>query len=211
MIVFIADDHSSITWVVTHLVQEGLKGQPHQAQAVSDVPSLLEGLDQARSVPCLVILDLSMPGELKRLALIREVQRRAPLARVIVYSASDWPLMVEAALDLGIAGYVSKAGSMQSLLAAIRAAARGETYMDPSIRLHEAINHPWKLLTPAEQEVVVALAKGQDLRSLASETGRAYQTVANHKYAAQQKLGVSGVIELSGYLMSHGLDFLLDG
>lgn len=210
MIVFIADDHSSITWVVTVLVANCLGDQPHQPKVVGDVQSLLDGLDQAPSEPSLVILDLSMPGELKRLSLIEEVRRRAPLARIVVYSASDAPLLVEAAFELGIAAYVPKAAPLRRLQDAIVEVGHGRSYIDPSIQLEAAASHPWKALTPAERDVVVALAKGQDLRTFARDTGRAYQTVANQKYAAQQKLGVGGVIELSNYLVQHGLDYLLD-
>lgn len=208
MIVLIADDHPSSVFVTRQLVQD-LPGGEHEAEAVHDSEALLRRLGAGVEDLDLIMLDLTMPGDLKRLPLIRQVRELAPSVPVVVYSAEDEPLFVESALDLDIAGYVPKASSLKNLREAMELAVKGQRYVDPSIDLSAAADHPWKALTPAEREVVLALAKGQNLRSLALETGRAYTTIANHKYAALQKLEVANS-EISSWLVTSGLLFLLD-
>lgn len=210
MIVLIADDHSSITFAATHLAEQVMAADDrHEVGIASDVAQLFQHLEQVGNEPCLLVLDLNMPGDFKGLTLIREVLQVAPNARIVVYSASESPLLVEAALELGIFGYVSKRASLPRLKAAMKAVMVGKTYIDPGIDLEAAQAHPWKGLTPAEREVLIALAKGQNVRDLAEESGRAYTTVTNHKYAAMSKLDLANG-DIYGWLVESELTFLLD-
>jgi DNA-binding NarL/FixJ family response regulator len=82
--------------------------------------------------PALLICDLSMPG-MHGLQLTQSVRTSCPLTRVVILSVqSDEPYVVRG-LQAGASGYVVKSASSRHLLAAIRAAVRGERYLSPPL------------------------------------------------------------------------------
>jgi CheY-like chemotaxis protein len=124
--VVLADDHPS--------VRNGLKRLLAQQEDFAVVGETGDGLEALALVtlfrPTLLICDLSMPG-LHGLELTRTVRAVCPATRVVILSVhADEPYPVRA-LELGASGYVLKSASSGHLLAAIRAAARGERYLSP--------------------------------------------------------------------------------
>lgn len=210
MKVVIADDHPAITMFTTELVARRLQAGDH-IEVVASADDLVDLLMREASVVGVVILDLTMPGRWKRLQLVRQVRSIVPNARIMVYSASDEPLLVAAILGEGVHGFVRKASSKPTLLAATEAVLRGDQYVDPAIALDEAVHHPWLTLTEAERSVIVSLANGTDLQSLAEETGRSYKTIAAHKYSGTTKLGIRKIAEIAPYITENGLRYELDG
>ena len=208
MKVVIADDHPAITMFTTELVSRRLSGGDH-IEVVSSADDLVELLHGEAEVVGVVILDLTMPGRWKRLQLVRQVRTIVPTARVMVYSASDEPLLVAAILAEGVQGFVLKSSPKASLLAGLDATLQGVDYVDPAIELDQAQGHPWLTLTEAERGVFVALANGVDLRTLAAERDRSPKTIEAQKYSALNKLGIKPS-EIAPYVTQHGLRYELD-
>lgn len=140
---------------------------------------LLENL--ARWNPQIVLQDLMMPGGIDGIETIRRVAARAPSVRVIALTASIDEARMMGALRAGAAGYVRKDAEPEVLLAAVRAVARGRTYIDPSVgrRLVEA-KSAHEDLTPREIEVLRQLALGRSNKEIADALSIGDETVKTH-------------------------------
>lgn len=80
-----------------------------------------------------VLLDIDMPGR-DVFEALRELVQGLPEARVLVFSGHVRPDFVERAIENGAWGYISKNDGEQSLIDGIRAVARGEFVLSPSVQ-----------------------------------------------------------------------------
>ncbi|WP_368564703.1 response regulator [Pseudoxanthomonas sp. UTMC 1351] len=206
MKVLIADDHPIIAIALTEMLKTAFPDDVH-IEAIIDGPGLLHKVGQARYD--YLVLDLQMPGSPTSIPLLKAVMSACPDLRVIVYTGHVHPCLALASLDLGASAYVSKNSGPFSAMEAMRVVVAGGNFMDPSIDLLAARNHPWRRLTAAEQSILIAIAKGNNLQALAIDSERSYKTVTTHKYNALRKLGLRANTEIGPYLANHGLDYLL--
>lgn len=155
-----------------------------------------------RHRPRVVLMDLRMP-RLDGVAATREVRRLQPEAAVLVLTTFDEDDRVFEALRAGAAGYLLKDCSSDQLALAIRTAARGETFLQPSVaskvvaelnRLrpsdapsNRALVEP---LSDREVEVLRELAAGLGNRQIAERLHLAEGTIKNHVSSILAKLGV---------------------
>lgn len=206
MRVLIADDHPIIAIALTEMLKTAFPDDI-RIEAIIDGPGLLNKLGQARYD--YLVLDLQMPGSPTSIPLLKAVMGVCPGLRVIVYTGHVHPCLALASLDLGASGYVSKNSGPFSAMEAMRTVVDGGRFVDPAIDLQAARNHPWRRLTAAEQGILIALAKGNNLQALAIDSERSYKTITTHKYNALRKLGLRANTEIGPYLANHGLDYLL--
>lgn len=87
---------------------------------------LLEHVQQTE--PHIVLLDLTMPGK-NPLQALREVAKAFPQARTIVFSGYNGQDRVDAAMDAGAWGYISKHQEIPEVLTAIRRVAQGDVVL----------------------------------------------------------------------------------
>ena len=121
---------------------------------------LLEHLEEWK--PQIVLQDLLMPGGLDGIETTRRILERAPSVRVIALTASTDEARMMGVLRAGAAGYVRKDAEPEILLDAVRAVARGKTYIDPSLtRQIVRAAAPQDDLTPRELEVLRQVALGR--------------------------------------------------
>lgn len=121
----VTDDHE--------IVRHGLRQLLELSEGIHVAAEAENG---AQAIDCLVhggfdllLLDLHMPGlsgpEL--IALIRQTYASLP---ILVLSMHNEAAVVRRAMAAGASGYVCKAGDPEALVAAIRAVADGERYVD---------------------------------------------------------------------------------
>jgi DNA-binding NarL/FixJ family response regulator len=187
--VLIVDDHP--------VVREGLRGMLAAEAALSVVGEAASG-DEAVTMarmhrPDVVLMDLRMPGG-DGVQATSGILATAPGTRVVVLTTYETDADIVRAVEAGAAGYLLKDTPRQDLVAAIRAAARGETVLGPSVagRLVSQFRRPAaEPLSARETEVLALVARG----STNAEIGRALYiseaTVKTHLLRAFGKLGVS--------------------
>ncbi len=188
------------------LFREGLRmvlaTQP-DFEVVGEATNGEEALQLASSLqPDIVLMDMRMPI-LGGVEATRRLRAQQPACRVIVLTTFDDDELVFDGLRAGAVGYLLKAVSSSRLLEAIRAVARGDSILEPSIttkvvaeftRLANQAPYPQPLAEPlSEREIAVLrlVATGATNREIAAALYLAEGTVRNHLTNVLGKLGVS--------------------
>ena len=156
--------------------------------------------------PQVVLQDLLMPGGIDGVETIRRISECAPSVKVIALTASTDEARMMGALRAGAAGYVRKDAEPETLLAAVRAVARGKTYIDPSVSgqiLRAAA--PSEDLTPREIEVLRQLALGRSNKEIADALSIGDETVKTHVGNVFSKLQVENRAQAIVQALKRGL------
>lgn len=186
--ILIADDHP--------VVRSGLRGMlggEADIEVVGEAASGAEALVFARSLrPQLVLMDLRMPGG-DGVAATAGIVALDQGIRVVVLTTHETDTDILRAVEAGAAGYLLKDSSRADLLAAIRAAARGETVLAPSVagRLWQHRYRPQVSLSPREIEVLGLVAQGLSNADIGARLHVSEATVKTHLLRAFTKLDVS--------------------
>jgi DNA-binding NarL/FixJ family response regulator len=185
----IVDDHP--------VVRDGLRGMlssDSDFEVVGEASDGAEALTMAEAhQPDVILMDLRMPG-LGGAAAIRELGARGLPARVLVLTTYDSDSDVVPALEAGATGYLLKDSPREELVRAIRAAARGEAVLAPSVatRLVSQLRSPAPdTLSDRELEVLRLIARGETNRGAAAHLFISEATVKTHLLHIYAKLEVN--------------------
>ena len=197
-----ADDH--------RIVVEGLRGllEPEfeLVSVVSDGRELIEEHDRVR--PDLIIADVGMP-HLIGIQAMRKLREAGSKARFVFLTMHPDPEYAAEALDSGASGYVLKHSAPEELVAAVREALAGRTYITPRIAgdVLKAMRggSPSARLTSRQAEVLQLLAEGRSAKEVAAALDLSPRTVESHKYAIMEALGVKTSAELVREAIKRGL------
>ena len=184
----IADDHP--------VVRDGLSGMFSGDDGFEVIGEAANGA-QAVTLACalepdVILMDLRMP-EMDGVAAIAELARRKVAARVLVLTTYDTDSDVVRAVEAGATGYLLKDSPRGDLLRAVRAAARGEAALSPSVatRLLGQVRAPaQEPLSQREFEVLEMVAGGATNREAAAKLFISEATVKTHLLHIYAKLGV---------------------
>jgi DNA-binding NarL/FixJ family response regulator len=199
--ILVTDDHP--------VVRDGLRGaftgEP-DIEVVGEAASGLEALALvARHHPDVVLMDLRMP-ELDGVSAIRRLAVSYPAVRVLVLTTYDAEADVLPAIEAGATGYLLKDAPVADLLAAVRAAARGESVLAPSVagRVLSGFRQAGPL-TRRELEVLRLVAAGATNRAAAGKLFISEASVKTHLLNAYAKLGVNDRAAAVGEAYRRGL------
>ena len=161
--------------------------------------------------PDVVLQDLLLPGGMDGVETTRRITERDPSVKVVALTASTDEARMMGVLRAGAAGYVRKDADPEILLAAVRAVARGRTYIDPSVSrqmLGAAVPH--EDLSPRELEVLRHLALGRSNKEVASALSIGEETVKTHVGNVLSKLQVENRAQAIVQALKRGLVSLED-
>lgn len=186
--VIVADDHPAMRAGVAALLASA-----SDLTVVGEAGDGAEALDLiARERPDVAVLDLRMPV-LDGAAAAARVAADHPATAVLVLTTYDTDGDIERALDAGARGYLLKDAGADHLTSAVRAAARGETMLAPSVaaRLVARMRRPVPVtLTPRETQVLQAVADGLSNSAIGARLYITEATVKTHLLRAFTKLEV---------------------
>jgi two-component system response regulator NreC len=202
--VLIVDDHAVVRRGVRALLEP--QSSLRVVAEAGDVPGAIEEVRAHH--PALVVLDIHMPGE-PSLPAIARMKQISPSTRFLVLTMYDDPMFARHALEAGAAGYVLKEAAPLELIRALHAVAAGEGYLHPGLgaRLAATDEHGVLLdrLTQREHDVLTRVVRGATNKQIASELHLSVRTVETHRARLQEKLGVSGLLELVDFARTQGL------
>ncbi len=193
-------------------------------EVVGEAANGAEAVALARDLrPDVVLMDVQMP-ELDGVAATRQLQASQAGCRVILLTTFDDDEYVFEGLRAGAVGYLLKDVPSARLLEAIRAAARGESFLQPSVaakvvaefarlrgqapandaarRAAQALPEP---LTERELEILRLVADGASNKEIAGRLFLAEGTVKNHVTSLLGKLGVGGRMQAANRARELGL------
>ena len=207
--ILIADDHGVLRAGLRSLLNE----EPG-FRVVGETESGDQVLPRARALlPDVVLLDLNMPGA-DGIQVTRQIREHLPETRVLVLTVYEDEGLLREAIEAGAAGYIVKRAAEVELISAIRAVARGELYVHPSLtrallQAH-AVQAPAapgmaEQLTPRETDVLRRIVLGYTNRQAAENLGLSVRTVESHRANLMAKLGLKTRVELVRWAADQGL------
>jgi two-component system, NarL family, response regulator NreC len=155
-------------------------------------------------------MDVAMP-ELNGIEATRRMSDTSPHTRVLALSMHKDSVYVREILRAGARGYLLKDAIDADLLAAVRAVAKGEAYLSPSIAdavltdYRQHVTDPIDLLTSREREVLQMIAEGKTNKEIATVLNLSVYTVDAHRGRIMEKLNLHSTGELVRFAVRKGL------
>ena len=189
--VLIVDDHQ--------VVRQGLRFMLEQEDGIEVVGDCADGPEAIAAVrrlrPTVVLLDLFLPGQ-DGISVLVQIKQERPATEVLMLTSSTDDEHLLGALRAGALAYLRKTAGVEQIVGSVRAAARGESMLDPRIaaRLVREVRAtgqrraPLDLLSPRERQVLAVLARGRSNRQIARELGITEETVKAHVSSILGKL-----------------------
>lgn len=186
----------------------------------ADGPEAVAGVERTRPDVAILSATLATYGGVRASCLIRE---RAPDCWIIVLADVQDQRVLTAGLGCGANGYLTKDCSVEELVEAIRAVARGETLIPPMMLgpllsglLERRRDHDGALLklgdlSPREREVLALVARGAKTSAIGEELFISPETARTHVQNILSKLGVHSRLEAAAFVIENGLLDHLNG
>lgn len=168
-----------------------------------------------------VLLDIEMPGP-DPFEAIEELSRRAPDVRVVILSAHVRDCYLQAAVEAGAWGYLSKGDAPAEILEGIRRVSSGKLAFSPEVEGrvwatdYAAGRREVRLsdgqpasrlgaLSTRERQVLRMIGRGLSRVDIARELFRSPKTIDSHQASIMGKLDIHDRTELVRYAIREGL------
>jgi len=203
----IVDDH--------HLVRAGLRNILDDAGGLDVVGEAATGEEAIRlnreREPDVILMDIGLPG-LSGFEATERIMAARPAVRIVALTAHDKPPFSTRFLEMGVAGYLTKACDADELVRAVRRVADGERYIGSEIAQQLAMSllpgtpqSPFQELTPRELEVALMMARGMKASAIAERIRVSPKTISTHKYKIFEKIGVESEVALLREAIRYGV------
>jgi DNA-binding NarL/FixJ family response regulator len=207
--VVLAEDHA--------LVRAGFRSLLESMPGIHVVGEAADGREAlaliAELLPEVAVLDVTMPG-LNGIQVIAQLHADHPDVRVIVLTMHDSVEYVREALRAGAAAYLLKDSSPLELELAVRAVARGGSYLSPTVSRHVVADYVRRTadgaevsdgLTRRQREILQLIAEGNTNQAIATSLQLSIKTIETHRAQLMERLGIRDVAGLVRYAIRSGL------
>lgn len=209
--ILIADDHA--------LVREGIAAFLKISDDIEVVAEASDGVEAIEAVkkykPHIVLMDISMP-RLGGLEATVEIKKNDPDVKILALTQYEDTVYIRRFLKAGASGYLLKKAVGTDLVNAIRAVARGESYLHPSIaasvidgylgkRDTEQAEDPYEKLTDREKQVLKLVAEGHTHKEIADILNISVKTAVAHQTNFSEKLGIHSRAGLIKFAIQRGI------
>jgi DNA-binding NarL/FixJ family response regulator len=207
--IVLADDHP--------IVRAGLK------QMIETDPNLLivaeagDGEQALRLVeefqPDVAVLDIDMP-KMNGFSVVRELRSRKINIPVVFLTMHGEEEVFQAALDLGVKGYVLKDSALADIAASIKSVVENRPFFSSSLsalllnrsrRIGDLTgeNQGLNQLTPTERRVLKLIAEEKTSREIGEQLFVSHRTVEKHRANISRKLDLQGSLALVKFAVAH--------
>jgi DNA-binding NarL/FixJ family response regulator len=202
--VLIADDHESVRVGLGRLLQS--------SPGIEVVGVACDGAEAialcAELVPDVILMDLEMPVVDGIEATQRIVGAGGGPRVVVLTSFADREHIAEA-IDSGAVGYLLKDADSEEIVAGVRAAAAGESPLNPRVALTVVrelrAGGPSEAISDREREVLALVGAGVPNKQIALRLGISPKTVKSHLSRIFRQIGVTDRLQAAMWARRHGL------
>jgi DNA-binding NarL/FixJ family response regulator len=208
--VLLADDHG--------LVRAGMRALIAEIDGVDVVAEAADGQEALRLIretrPDVALVDISMPV-MNGIEVATRAGKEHPGTRIVIVTMHADEEFVRRALLAGAAGYLLKQADRAEFEMALRALARGDTWLSAAVSKKvvagyaqggkPAAAEPFEILTPRQREVLQLIAEGLSTKEIAARLDVSVKTVETHRTELMERLGIHGVAGLVRYAIRVGL------
>jgi DNA-binding NarL/FixJ family response regulator len=207
--ILIADDHP--------IFREGLVKIIAQQESFTLVGQASDGeaaLERMRTLhPDVSVLDVEMP-RMSGIEVAERVHTEGIPTDIVLLTMHNDASLLNAALDLGVRGYLLKDSVIDEFLQCLTAVARGQYYISAAMS-HLLVERKKRMsallqatpalarLTPAERSILKLLAGNLTSKEIAAKLCVSTRTIENHRLRMGQKLGLSGHNKLLEFALEH--------
>lgn len=210
--VLLADDHPIVRNGIRRLLER--EADIEVAGEACDGEETLAMVEKLN--PDVVLLDMEMP-QLNGVEVAKRIRKNFSSVKVLALSGYDDRSYIIELLQLGVNGYLIKDEAMETIVEAVRGAARGETgWLSRRISalvtnwMHKNEDEPLNL-TQRELEVLRLVAGGNTNQRIALELHISEKTIEKYIESILRKLGVGSRVEAAVYAVRNNLlDRLVD-
>lgn len=207
--VFIVDDHPIFHRGLRDVLEFDL-----ELRVVGEASDSERALEQIKiQRPDAAVVDIGLPG-LSGLELARALAALSPPVAVVILTMHKEEKVVNAALDVGVKGYVVKENAVSEIVNAVKTVIAGEIYLSPSIsgylvRRAERVRTLRQevpgltALTPMERMALRLVAENLRSREIAKRLFLSPRTVETHWANICGKLDLHGLNRLLQFALEH--------
>jgi DNA-binding NarL/FixJ family response regulator len=207
--VLIADDHP--------IFRKGLRSTIEADPRLKVIAEAEDGnaaLQQIEAFkPEIVVLDMEMPNK-DGFEVMRTIEKRKLPVAVIFLTMYKDERFFNAALDLGVMGYVLKDSAVNDIVVSIKSVAAGQNFISPQLSTYLLSRRTratalieekpsLKNLTPAERQVLRLIAANRTSKEIANELHISVRTVEKHRANVCEKLELHGSHALLSFALEH--------
>jgi NarL family two-component system response regulator LiaR len=204
--IVIVDDHA--------IVREGLRFLFEQQPDIEVVGEGEDGLQAIMLIeemhPEVLLLDLLMP-KMHGVEVIRQIKRLSPQTQMLVLTSYFEDELLFGAIQAGALSYLLKDTKPRDLVAAVQAAAKGESILHPLIAkrvlrdIRQSKRSLLQDLTVRELDVLTWIARGRSNREIATELCLGEQTIKTHVSNILAKLHLADRTQAAIYALQQHL------
>jgi len=203
--VLLVDDHAVVRAGLRLLLEK----EPDMV-IVGEAEDGARAVEQARELePDVVVMDITLP-DFDGVEATRRIHAALPNTGVLALTMHDEEAYLVPFLQAGGTGYVRKSAADRDVVAAIRAVARGESFVQPAgvaamVREHRQAKPGLDALSERERQVLGLTAKGYTSREIGDQLALSPRTVETYRERIMQKLGLAHRSELVEFALKHKL------
>lgn len=208
--VLLADSHRVLTDAISEHIRRVV-----DLRVVGTASSAAETLFQARETWPRVVLSEVHLGDFGSFDVAAKILEEQPDAKFVFLTSSLSDVLIEQAIRIH-ASYLLKSETLDRVVAAIRAVAKGEQVFSRMVADRLQLNgktQRYELksqrssnsLTPRQLEILCRFARGRTVRQVAEELSLTEKGAESHKYRIMHKLEIYDQVGLARYAIREGL------
>ncbi len=194
--VLLADDHAIVREGLERILKANNIEVVGQADNVSSAWATYNELK-----PDVLVMDILMPGS-TGIDGVRFIRKRAPDAKIVIFSIHENTQLIERILSAGAYAYVAKSSDLMDIVKAIEMANKRKAYISSELaqsmvysRL-ESTENVLSTLSEREFHIFCLVAEGNSIPEIAGKIFLAEKTVANYLGLIKQKLKLKNLADI---------------
>lgn len=207
----IVDDHNALRQSLTKAISED--EEIEVVGTFNDPQKFLHDVDKLN--PHVVLMDILMP-KLNGLQAAKQLKKRSPKTRVVMFTMHDDNAFLKEALEIGVSGYVLKDSFLEDVICAIKSAYHNQLYLSPALAKRiVGQSAKWEqigkkqfgleILTSREKDVLKLIAEGLRIKEIAVQLNISVRTAETHRKNIMAKLDLHSVALLTRFAIKNRL------